>query len=189
MRRGRNVGTYNVSGVSVRDTATMMVGRAVTLTVEKTPAKPGAVVLKVDNLLVAGTAGLPAVFGAGFELHSGEILRIAGGNGNGQNEMVEAVVGLRPGDIPTVTFMGNDVTHATVRQHRESGFAHIPEDRLVMGLNLQTNLDENVVVTSYQRPPFSQNGVFRFQKIRELAQSIVNRFQVRSARVGEPIRT
>ncbi len=189
MRRGRNVGTYAVAGVSIRDTANMMVGRSVVLTVEKTAATPGEVVLKADNLLVAGTAGVPAVFGAGFDLRSGEILGIAGVNGNGQTELVEAVVGMRPVDLGTITFMGKDVTHTSVRDRRDSGFAHIPEDRLIMGLNLQTNLDENVVVTSYQRPPYSQRGVFRFVNIRDFAQKIVDRFQVKSARVGEPIRT
>ncbi|MEO8395008.1 MAG: ABC transporter ATP-binding protein [Chloroflexota bacterium] len=189
MRRGRNVGTRTVADVSIRDTATMMVGRAVTLTVEKTPAKPGEVVLKADSLLVAGTSGLPAVFGASFELHSGEILGIAGVNGNGQTELVEAVVGLRTADSGTISFMGKDVSHTTVRQRRESGFAHIPEDRLIMGLNLRTNLDENVVVTSYQHPPYSHRGVFNFPKVRNLAQQVVDTFAVKSARVGESIGT
>ena len=189
MRRGKNVGTFEVAGVSIRDTATMMVGRAVILQVEKQPAKPGEVVLKADSLLVAGTAGLPAVFGASFELRSGEILGIAGVNGNGQTELAEALVGLRPVDSGTISFMGKDMTRATVRQRRESGFAHVPEDRLIMGLNLWTNLDENVVVTSYQRPPFSRHGVFSYQSVRGLAQRIVDSFQVKSARVGEPIKT
>jgi simple sugar transport system ATP-binding protein len=129
------------------------------------------------------------VFGAGIELRSGEILGIAGVSGNGQTELVEALVGLRTLDSGTITYRGADVTHQTVRQRRDSGFAHIPEDRLVMGLNLRTNLDENVVVTSYQKPPYSSKGVFRFGKVRELAQQIIDAYQVRSARVGEPIRT
>jgi simple sugar transport system ATP-binding protein len=189
MRRGQNVGTHRVAQVSVRDTATLMVGRAVTLTVDKTPAKPGEVVLKADNLLVAGAGGIPAVFGAGFDLRSGEILGIAGVSGNGQTELVEALVGLRTVDSGSITYLGTDVTHHTVRQRRDAGFAHIPEDRMIMGLNLRTNLDENVVVTSYQKPPYSSSGVFRFGKVRELAQNIVDTFGVRSARVGEPIRT
>jgi ABC-type uncharacterized transport system ATPase subunit len=189
MRRGQNVGTHQVAHVSVRDTATLMVGRAVILQVEKTPAKPGEVVLKADNLLVAGAGGIPAVFGAGFELRAGEILGIAGVSGNGQTELVEALVGLRTVDSGSISFMGTDVTHQTVRQRRDLGFAHIPEDRMIMGLNLRTNLDENVVVTSYQNPPYSSRGVFRFGKVRELAQTIVDTFGVRSARVGEPIRT
>lgn len=189
MRRGRSVGTYPVAGMSVRDTATMMVGRAVTLQVEKTPAKPGAVVLQADHLLVAGAGGIPAVFGTSLEVRSGEILGIAGVTGNGQTELVEALVGLRPADGGKITFLGQDVTHASVRNRRTGGLAHIPEDRMVMGLNLTTNLDENVVVTSYQNPPFSRRGVFRFGAVRALAQEIVDSFQIKSARVGEKIRT
>ena len=189
MRRGQNVGTYKVSGVSVRDTATMMVGRAVTLQVEKTPAKPGEVVLKADNLLVAGAGGIPAVFGAGFELRAGEILGIAGVSGNGQTELVEALVGMRTTDGGTITLHGTDITHATVRTRRNGGLAHIPEDRMIMGLNLKTNLDENVVVTSYQHEPYSERGIFNFRSIRSLAQNIIDTFGVRSARVGEEIKT
>ncbi len=189
MRRGRNVGTFEVAGVSIRDTANMMVGRAVTLQVEKQPAQPGEVVLKADNLLVAGAGGVPAVFGSSLEVRAGEILGVAGVSGNGQTELVEALVGLRPVDGGTITFLGQNITHVSVRDRRQSGLAHIPEDRLIMGLNLRTNLDENVVVSSYQQAPFSQRGVFSFRHIRELAQQIIDAFQVRSARVGEEITT
>ncbi len=189
MRRGRNVGTYQVSGISVRDTATMMVGRAVILQVEKTPAKPGAVVLQADHLLVAGAGGIPAVFGTSLEVRAGEIFGVAGVTGNGQTELIEALVGLRPVDGGAITFLGKDITHTSVRDRRTNGLAHIPEDRMVMGLNLTTNLDENVVVTSYQNSPYSRRGVFRFGEVRSLAQRIVDAFAIQSARVGEKIRT
>lgn len=189
MRRGKNVGTYATKGVSIRETANLMVGRVVTLTVEKTAAKPGDVILRADHLLVAGAGGIPAVFGASFELRSGEILGVAGVSGNGQTELVEAVVGMRPVDQGAITFLGKDITHQTVRERRDSGLAHIPEDRMIMGLNLTTNLDENVVVTSYQKPPYSRRGVFRFTPIRQLAQQIVDKFAVKSARVGAEIKT
>ncbi len=189
MRRGKSVGTYATHGVSIRETANLMVGRVVTLQVEKTPAKPGAVVLSADHLLVAGTGGIPAVFGASLEVRSGEILGIAGVSGNGQTELVEALVGLRPVDQGTITFLGQDITHNTVRERRGAGVAHIPEDRMIMGLNLKTNLDENVVVTSYQHEPYSKRGFLQLEPIRQLARDIVEKFSVRSARVGEEIRT
>jgi simple sugar transport system ATP-binding protein len=189
MRRGQNVGTFKVAGVSIRDTANMMVGRAVNLTVEKTPAKPGEVVLQAEHLLVAGAGGIPAVFGTSVQVRAGEILGIAGVTGNGQTELIEALVGLRPVDGGAIRFLGQDITHATVRQRRESGLAHIPEDRMIMGLNLTTNLDENVVVTNYQQPPYSRHGVFRFGQVKALAQQIVDAFGIKSARVGEKIRT
>jgi simple sugar transport system ATP-binding protein len=189
MRRGRMIGTHHVADVTIRDMANMMVGREVILQVEKKPAQPGEVVLHAENLLVAGAGGIPAVFGVSFEVRSGEILGIAGVSGNGQTELVEALAGLRPVDSGTIMLLGKDITHAVVRARREIGMAHIPEDRMVMGLNLMTNLDENVVVTRYQKPPYSDRGVFRFEPIRALAQKIVNAFQIRSARVGEEIRT
>lgn len=189
MRRGKNVGTINPAEVSIREMANLMVGRAVVLQVEKTPAQPGDVVLKADNLLVAGAGGVPAVFGASLEVRAGEILGVAGVSGNGQTELVEALVGMRTTDGGTITLNGTDITHANVRTRRNGGVAHIPEDRMVMGLNLKTNLDENVVVTSYQHAPYSKSGVFNFRSIRTLAQNIVDTFGVRSARVGAEIKT
>jgi simple sugar transport system ATP-binding protein len=189
MRRGRMIGTHNVAEVTIRDLANEMVGREVLLQVEKTAAKPGEVVLNVDNLLVAGAGGIPAVFGVSLEVRAGEILGIAGVSGNGQTELVEAIAGLRPVDGGHVALLGRDITHERVRERREAGMAHIPEDRLTMGLNLMTNLEENVVVTRYQNPPYSERGLFRFEPVRKLAQKVIETFQVQSARVGEGIRT
>lgn len=189
MRRGRMVGTYNVADVSIRDMANLMVGREVILQVEKTPAQPKAVVLNVENILVAGNGGIPAVFGVSLEVRAGEILGIAGVNGNGQTELVEAIAGLRPVDLGRIELLGQDITNRTVRSRREAGMAHIPEDRMVMGLNLKTNLDENVVVTHYQNPPYSERGVFRKEQVKKLAEKIIGAFQIKSARVGEEIRT
>lgn len=189
LRRGKMVGTHNVAEVSIRDMANMMVGREVILQVEKTPAQPGEVVMKAENLLVAGTGGIPAVFGVSLAVRAGEVLGIAGVSGNGQTELVEAIAGLRPVDAGKITLLGKDITRASVRQRREGGMAHIPEDRLVMGLNLKTNLDENVVVTHYQKQPYSKRGIFNFQPMRNLAQKIVDAFQIKSAQVGEGIQT
>jgi ABC-type uncharacterized transport system ATPase subunit len=189
MRRGRMIGTHNVADVTIHDMANMMVGRDVILQVEKGPAVPGDVVLRAENLLVAGAGGTPAVYGVSLEVRSGEILGIAGVSGNGQTELVEALAGIRPIDGGTITLLGKDISRSTVRDRRETGLAHIPEDRLVMGLNLTTNLDENVVVTHYADPPYSTRGMFRFKPMRNLAQAIVDAFQIRSAKVGEEIRT
>ncbi len=189
MRRGKMIGTHKVAEVSVRDMANMMVGREVILQVEKKPAQPGEVVLQAENLLVASAGGIPAVFGVSLEVRAGEILGVAGVSGNGQTELVEAIAGLRPVDGGHITLLGREITHVNVRERREGGVAHIPEDRLVMGLNVNTNLDENVIVTHYQKPPFSLRGFFNFPPIKRLAQQIIDAFQVRSAHVGEPIKT
>ncbi len=189
MRRGRMVATEDVADVTVRDMANLMVGREVVLRVDKEAGVPGDPVLEVENLLVAGAGGIPAVFGISLELRAGEILGIAGVSGNGQTELVEALSGLRPVDGGSVSLDGEDVTFSAVRDRRELGMAHVPEDRMHMGLNLQTTLDENVIVTVYQRSPWSERGIFRFDAVREFAQRIVRSFNVRSARLGEEIHT
>ncbi len=189
MRRGKMIGTHDVAGISIREMANMMVGREVILQVEKQAARPGELVLQAENLLVAGAGGMPAVFGLSLEVRSGEILGIAGVSGNGQTELIEAIAGLRPIDGGRVSLLGKDITHASVRTRRETGMAHIPEDRMAMGLNILTTLDENVVVTHYQKEPYSERGVFHFPPMRKLAQRIINAFQIQSARVGEEIRT
>ncbi|MBK8022592.1 MAG: ABC transporter ATP-binding protein [Chloroflexi bacterium] len=189
MRRGRNVGTHTAKDQTIRDMANLMVGRVVTLTVKKAHAIPGATVLQAEHLLVAGAGGMPAVFGASLEVRSGEILGVAGVSGNGQTELIEAIVGMRAVDGGKITYLGKDITHTSVRERRTAGLAHIPEDRMTTGLNLTTNLDENVIITSYQQEPYSHRGIFNFAPVRKLAQEIVDRFVVRSARVGEPIKT
>ncbi len=189
MRRGRMVATCEVADVSVRDMANLMVGREVVLRVDKQAGQPKETVLDVQNLLVASAGGIPAVFGISLELRAGEILGIAGVSGNGQTELVEALSGLRPVDGGSVELVGIDVTASTVRARRELGMAHIPEDRLTMGLNLQTTLDENVIVSVYQNSPWSERGVFHFKAVRDFAQRIVQSFNVRSARIGEEIHT
>ncbi|MBZ0301083.1 MAG: ATP-binding cassette domain-containing protein, partial [Anaerolineae bacterium] len=189
MRRGRMISTHEVADVSVRDMANLMVGREVILQVDKSPAQPGEIVLKVEDLLVAGAGGIPAVFGTSFEVRRGEILGIAGVSGNGQTELVEAIAGLRAVDGGRIHLAGVNITHESVRSRRQQGMAHVPEDRMAMGLNLNTNLDENVIVSAYESPPFSRRGIFRFAPVRELARKIIQAFDVRSARVGGEIRT
>jgi simple sugar transport system ATP-binding protein len=146
-------------------------------------------VLSAENLLVAGHGGIPAVFGVSLDVRAGEILGIAGVSGNGQTELVEAITGLRPVDGGKITLLGRDITHASVHDRREAGMAHVPEDRMVMGLNLRTNLDENVVVTHYRDEPYSERGMLRSDPIRKLARQIIEAFQIKSARVGEEIKT
>ncbi|MCA9881358.1 MAG: ABC transporter ATP-binding protein [Anaerolineae bacterium] len=189
MRRGRVVGTDDVANVTVRDIANMMVGRQVILTVPRTPAEPGDIVLEVDNLLVADNKGLPAVMGASLELRKGEILGIAGISGNGQTELIEAIAGTRPVDGGEVRLLGQPVTHKTVRQRRDVGMAHIPEDRMTTGLNMTTTLDENVVVTMYDREPYAKRGFLHPEAIKRLAQRIAKTFQIKSAMVGGNVRT
>lgn len=187
MRRGRMVGTYECAAVSVRETANLMVGREVILQVDRPEAKPGDTVLEVRDLLVAGAGGVPAVFGVSLDVRAGEILGIAGVSGNGQTELIEAISGMRSVDGGSVRLLGKDVTTHRVRERREAGMAHVPEDRMEMGLNLKTNLDENIVSTHYHDAPYSRRGLFQFEAVRQLARKIVAAFQIKSAQVGEEI--
>ncbi|HEX2908482.1 MAG TPA: ABC transporter ATP-binding protein [Phototrophicaceae bacterium] len=189
LRRGRMVGTHQVADVSIREMANMMVGREVILRVDKKAATPGETVLQAENLLVAGAGGIPAVYGVSLDVRAGEILGIAGVSGNGQTELIEALTGLRPVEGGQITLLGQDITHASVRERRKIGMAHVPEDRMGMGLNLKTNLDENVVVTHYHDKPYSRHGMLNLGPIRTLAQEIIKAFEIRSAQVGEEIKT
>lgn len=189
MRRGQVVGKDEVKNVTVKQIANMMVGREVILTVPKEQATPGDVVLDVHNLLVADNTGLPAVLGVSFDVRAGEIVGIAGVSGNGQTELVEAISGIRQIDNGRVTLFDQDITVKSVRKRRNAGMAHIPEDRMTMGLNLATNIDENVLVTLYDKPEYGQNQFLQFQKVRDLARKLIDKFNIKSARVGEEIKT
>lgn len=189
MRRGQVVGKDEVKNVTVKQIANMMVGREVILTVPKEQATPGDVVLDVHNLLVADNTGLPAVLGVSFDVRAGEIVGIAGVSGNGQTELVEAISGIRQIDNGRVTLFDQDITVKSVRKRRDAGMAHIPEDRMTMGLNLATNIDENVLVTLYDKPEYGQNQFLQFQKVRDLARKLIDKFNIKSARVGEEIKT
>ncbi len=189
MQRGEVVGVDDVANVTIEQIANMMVGREVILTVPRSEAKPGDAVLKVDHLLVADSAGLPAVVGASFEVHAGEIFGIAGVSGNGQPELIEAISGMRDVDQGRISLFGKDITKMTVRDRRDSGMAHIPEDRMETGLNLTTNIDENVIVTLYSGVDYGERQLMRFGKVRQLAQTLIERFSIASAKVGEKINT
>src|SRR6185503_1120318 len=178
MRRGRVVGGGPVKDTSVRELARLMVGRDLLVSLDRKPAAPGQTVIEVDNLIVFGAGGVPAVLGASLHVREGEILGIAGVNGNGQSELAEAITGMRPVEGGRVSLMGSDVAHLSVGERRVAGMAHIPEDRLTTGLNLETTLDENVVVTRYRERTFSRWGLLVRSAIRRFAATIVERFSI-----------
>jgi len=148
LRRGEVVGELERAGeepLSTEAIARAMVGRPVLLEVDKAPAEPGEVVLVVEDLVVAGRGGRPAVRGVSFELRSGEVLGIAGVEGNGQTELVEALAGLRPAR-GRVRLAGADVTAAPVAARNDRGLAHVPEDRHARGLVLELSVGENLLL-------------------------------------------
>jgi len=189
MRGGKMIGTRNVAETSIPDMARMMVGRPVLLDLEKKPATPGEVVFQAEDITVTDASGLPAVRHMSFAVREGEILGIAGVSGNGQTELVEAISGMRPVEGGTITFMDHDITHRSVGERRKKGMAHIPEDRIKIGLNLETDLDENLIVNRYKRPQFNKLGFMIKSAIRKFASFAVDQFSIAAAKPGEGIAT
>ncbi len=165
-----------------------MVGRDVQLRVSKEPAQPGDVVLDVDGLTVASEQGLP-VNGLSFQVRSGEILGIAGVQGNGQTELCEALMGLRPAAAGSVTLNGRDLTRATPRARLRAGVAYVPEDRREDGLVGTFSVAENLILDTYDRPPFASGVNLKLPAIRANATALIEEFDVRTGSPATPAGT
>jgi simple sugar transport system ATP-binding protein len=185
LRRGKKVDTVPREGATEEGLARMMVGREVLFRIEKKPASPGEPLLVVEDLRVVDDRGLEAVRGPSFEVRSGEIVGIAGVDGNGQTELVEALSGLRKVEAGRLRMGGADVT-STNTQHLfdEHGFGHIPEDRHRYGLVLDFTLAENFSLQRYRRPPESRFGWLFVKKMVELAEGLIKEFDVRGGGPG-----
>jgi ABC-type uncharacterized transport system ATPase subunit len=181
MRDGKSVGNVKTSETSTKELAKMIVGRDVLLRVDKSEAKPGETVLEVKNLAASGNHG-PAVIDVSFSVKAGEIVGIAGIEGNGQTELIETLSGLRVPSSGKVLFDGKDVTGASARRLKELGIAHIPEDRHKRGLLLHSDLEENAVLGVHYRPPVSTGaGIMDSSFIEKRAAEIIKNFDVRPA--------
>lgn len=189
MRGGKMIGTRPVANTSVSEMAAMMVGRTVLFDLDKQPAKPGDVVFEAQDVTVADARGVPAVRHLSLNVRAGEILGVAGVSGNGQTELVEAIAGMRPVEGGALYLHGKDIKRLNVGQRRKQGMAHIPEDRIHIGLNLETNLDENLIVSRYKEPKFNRLGFIRRGAVREFAGKIIEQFSVAGARPGGEIAT
>jgi simple sugar transport system ATP-binding protein len=189
MRGGKMIGTQAVADTTIAEMASMMVGRPVLLDLDKMPAKPGNVVFSAHDVTVTDAGGLPAIKHLSFNVRAGEVLGVAGVSGNGQTELVEAISGMRGVEGGTFEFLDKAITHDSVGQRRKRGMAHIPEDRIRIGLNLGTNLDENLVVTRYKLPEFNKLGFIIQKACRDFATFAINQFSIASARPGEGIAT
>jgi simple sugar transport system ATP-binding protein len=180
IRRGKVVGALDTVATSVDELATLMVGRDVELVVEKGPADPGDDVLAVEDLQVLDARRLPAVRGVSLSVRSGEIVGIAGVDGNGQSELVEAITGMRRSIAGKVTLAGRDVTNREPRKLFESGVVHIPADRQRHGLVLDFTVAENMVLQTYYRPPFSTKSRLNWEAIRREARRLIEQFDIRT---------
>lgn len=180
MRDGKVVGNVKTAETNSRDLARMIVGRDVLLRVEKTDAKVGDAVLSVSNLTVDGQHGR-AVDGVSFTVNRGEIVGIAGIEGNGQTELIEALSGLAKNRSGTISFEGKDVTKSSARELKELGIAHIPEDRHKRGLLLNSTLAENSVLGVHYREPVAANGFISSATVSKRVDEIIKNFDVRPA--------
>jgi simple sugar transport system ATP-binding protein len=179
LRLGTKVATLPREGATEQELARLMVGRNVLLEVEKTVAEPGAPLLEVDDLVVADERGLDAVRGISLTVRAGEVVGIAGVDGNGQSELVEALTGLRRPAAGRILFAGRDLTGASARAFLDAGIGHIPEDRQREGLVLRFNLAENLALRDYRDPPDSRFGFLRPRVLLGRAAALLQEFDVR----------
>lgn len=178
MRDGKTVGGVKTAETDAKELARMIVGRDVLLRVEKTDANPQGDVLTVTDLVVGGRHGV-AVDSVSFSVRAGEIVGIAGIEGNGQTELIEAIAGLARAKGGTVSFEGKNVTNQSARQLKELGIAHIPEDRHKRGLLLNSDLAENSILGVHYRQPISSGGIMSSTAIDKRVTEIIDRFDVR----------
>jgi simple sugar transport system ATP-binding protein len=195
IRRGRVVGERPPT-TSDAELAALMVGRAVELRVSKEPARPGDVILSVSDLTVSseivaaadGGGGRNAVDGVTFEVRAGEILGVAGVQGNGQTELCEAIMGLRVA-TGSVRLDDKDITHATPRDRLRAGIAYIPEDRRADGIVADFSVADNLVLDTYHRPPVARGIAMSPPAVRERASNLVAEFDVRTSSIDTPVGT
>jgi general nucleoside transport system ATP-binding protein len=180
IRQGGVVGTTTPKQADRAQLAEMMVGREVMLEVEKSQAKPGEAVLQVENLSVVGERRQIAVDGVSFEVRAGEVLGIAGVQGNGQTELVEAITGLRAVQAGRIALLGQDVSRSTPRQVTELGSAHVPEDRQRDGLVLNFTVADNLCLSTYYLPPFAKGPELQREAILASAVERIREFDIRT---------
>ena len=181
LRKGKYIGTVAVSDCSKEQLSEMMVGRKVSFAVDKGSAKPGAADFEVRNLTVASKHSTKkAVNNVSFTVRKGEILCIAGIDGNGQSELVYALTGLMPIENGQILLNGHDITKTSVRKRNIAGMSHIPEDRHKDGLVLDYTLSENLMLKKYFTTDFQQNGFIKFDVANQYAEKLINEFDIRS---------
>lgn len=189
IRRGRYIGTVEVDETVNEDSlAEMMVGREVNFDAEYSKADPQQVVLDVQNLVVKDSRGLRVVEGLDLQIRAGEVLGIAGIDGNGQTELIEAISGLKKPESGKVLLNGKDVTGHTPRKMTEAGIGHIPQDRHKHGLVLDYSIRDNMVLQTYYKEPFSKRGLMNYKAVAEKAKALIEKFDVRTPSIDVPAR-
>ena len=181
IRRGKSIQTVSIEGATNKDLAEMMVGRSVSFVTEKEEAQPKEVVLQISDLVVNENRGVPAVKELSLDVRAGEIVGIAGIDGNGQSELIQAITGLRKVKSGSIKIKGQEVVGLSPRKITEMNVSHVPEDRHRDGLVLEMMLSENIALQTYYKEPLSKNGVFNYNQINSYARKLMEEFDVRAA--------
>ena len=185
IRRGKCIGTVDVKTTTEADMAKMMVGRQVSFKVDKVEANPGDEVLRLENLSVKNNKKVLGLKDFSLNVRKGEIVGVAGVEGNGQTELVEAITGMRGIESGSIFFNGKDISKTSIRKRIDEGIAHIPEDRHKRGLILDYTMEDNMVLKVYKNEPFSKSGLINRSKITEYANNIIETFDVRAGEGGK----
>lgn len=180
IRRGKVVGGTTPAEADQNLLASMMVGREVDLVLERTPLQAGEAVLEVTDLLVADDRKQVAVDGVSFAVRKGEVLGVAGVQGNGQTELAEAVTGLRKVTSGSIRLLGNEITGLTPRKITELGSAHVPEDRQADGLVLAFPVKDNLVLNTYYKEPYARGAVIQWDRVVENAKALIREYDIRT---------
>ena len=181
IRRGKSIETVEIVGATNADLAEMMVGRSVSFKTEKQPAQPKEVVLSIKDLVVNENRGVPAVKNLSLDVRAGEIVGIAGIDGNGQSELIQAITGLRKIESGSVELKGQSISGLHPRQITELSVGHVPEDRHRDGLVLEMMISENIALQTYYKEPLSKKGILNYTNIIDYAKKLMQEFDVRAA--------
>ncbi|VIU87245.1 ABC transporter ATP-binding protein [Streptococcus pneumoniae] len=181
IRRGKSIETVEIAGATNADLAEMMVGRSVSFKTEKQASKPKEVVLSIKDLVVNENRGVPAVKNLSLDVRAGEIVGIAGIDGNGQSELIQAITGLRKVESGSIELKGDSIVGLHPRQITELSVGHVPEDRHRDGLVLEMMISENIALQTYYKEPHSKNGILNYSNITSYAKKLMEEFDVRAA--------
>ena len=183
MRQSKVIDTVQKKETNPRELSKMMVGREVFLNIKRTHARTGGEVLVVDNLWTSGEKELSKIRGISFDVKAGEIVGVAGVDGNGQSELVEAITGLRRVERGSITLAGAGITNASPRFIRDAGLTHIPEDRNTRGLNRSASVADNLIVNKIKHPPLSKFGfIMDHNAVRTYSEELIRKFDIRPPR-------
>jgi len=187
MRHGKYIETVRKSQTSIPELAKMMVGREVFMNIKRVPNTPGDVILTVKDIFVPGDRELSKLKGVSFDIHKGEIFGVAGVDGNGQNELVESLTGLRPIEKGDIIFKGHSIRNLSSLKIRKTGIAHIPEDRNKTGLNNKFTIKENLIANLYRKKPYSKWICLKNSLIKEYAEGLIKKFDIRASGIDIPV--